>query len=258
MPSPHPLRRLVHRSALAAGALVACGGPVETPVGDRATPPRDSVLPPASPVRSVRIEPRNIALQAGAAVGFRAAVEAAAGVDTAVRWTAVPEETGRVSQSGVLSSCYPPAMVRLTATSVADSTRRDTLDVAVVIPAVAWATIAGLLPPGESPPTLGAALPDGPVSGDVDLLLQLAPVGIIACRFIERIDVRVRGGGMDTVVTRLEFTPPFRDARQLRARLRSAAVADGTYFVSGDIYLTGLARPAQLLGRTVTIRNRGR
>lgn len=258
MPSSHRLRHSFLRSIVPLAALVACGGPVETPLVDRTPPlPRDSVLPPASPVRSVRIEPRNISAQAGASIGFRAVVEAAAGVDTSVRWTAEPEQSGRISQSGLLTTCYPPAMVRVTATSLADSTRRDTLLVPVTINAIIWATVAGVLPPGEGPPNYGAASQDGRVSGDVDLLLQVTPAGTIACRSVERIDVRLRGG-VDTVFARLDFTPPFRDARLLRARLRSAAVPDGTYFVSGDIYLTGLTRPAELNGRTITIRNRGR
>jgi hypothetical protein len=240
MPSSHRESR-ARRAAAVALLVAACGG--------------DSVVPPPPAVRSVRIEPRNIAAQAGATLGFRAVVEGSPGVDTTVRWSSEPSPSGQISASGLLTTCYPPGFVRVTATSLADTTKRDTLSVPVTIPAVGWAFVGGIAPPGVGPASPGEFLDRGAVAGDVDLVAWLTPAGVIACRAVERIELRLRGPGVDTAIGRVDFAPPFREARQVRVRFRSAAVPNGAYTVSGTVHITDVPHPVGLDGMSITVRN---
>ncbi len=238
MPTPRTVRIAL---ALPATISIACA--------DAAAPLR------VRGVRAVRIEPSAFALSVGASVQLQAVVDADPGVDTAVRWSSAPSPSGGVSPTGLLTSCYPPGVLRVTATSVADSTRAATLEVPVTAPAVGWVVPWGFVRPGAPlPPGPGAIVSRDSIAGDVELALSLSPQGILACRAIERVELRLRASGVDTIAVSLAFEPPFREGRNVRLPLRSGTLQPGAYDVSALLRITGLPTPLEYQLGSIAVR----
>lgn len=220
---------------------------------DSAVPTRTLPTPPL--VRSIRIEPSNIGVVVGTKVQFRAVVDADPGADTSVRWSATPSETANITDSGLLSTCYPPALATVSVRSRADTSKAASAEIPVVGYAVGWAFVSGVVRPGEGPALGSDHLEGNPLQGDVDLYVTLNPSDLIPCRLIERLEVWVRGGGIDTTVMSVVFSPPFSSARAVRARFATRSVSNGTYRAGGRVFLTGLTQPVAVLDLGITVVN---
>ncbi|MBV9879773.1 MAG: Ig-like domain-containing protein [Gemmatirosa sp.] len=240
--SSFPARPHVVRAAARAGMLVALAAC------------RDTAGPPM--VRAVRIVPRvTTAISVGGSYRLQAAVDADGGADTTVRWTSVPSLAGQVTEDGLVTTCYPGGRVVVTATSVADPTKFAVDTVLVLQPAVGWASVGGPIRTGTGPALPGDGVPRDSVTGDVDLYVSLGAGGFLACRGIERLDLRVQRPGLDSLIARLDFTPPFSDSRTFRVPLHAGALPNGTYAVSGAAYVSGVPSTVPLLGFSMTVRN---
>jgi hypothetical protein len=206
-------------------------------------------------VRGIRIEPSNIATNVGATVQFRAVVDADPGADTSVRWSVTPAETASITDGGLLSTCYPPAVAIVSARSRADTSKGAMVEIPVVSFAVGWAFVSGVVRPGEGPPSPGDFLDANALRDDVDFYLTLNPSYFIPCRLIERLDVWVRGSGIDTTITSVTFTPPFSSARAVRARFATRSVTNGVFRVGGRVFLTELSQPVPVLDMGIVVAN---
>lgn len=212
--------------------------------------------PPAKPeVRGIRIEPSNIAANVGATIQLRAVVDADPGADTSVRWSVTPAETARITDGGLLSTCYPPAVAIVSARSRADTSKSAVAEIPVMSFAVGWAFVSGVVRPGEGPPSATDYLDVSALRDDVDFYITLNPSYFIPCRLIERLEVWVRGSGLDTTISSVAFTPPFSNARAVRARFATRSVMNGVYRVGGRVFLTELSQPVPVLDLGITVAN---
>ena len=227
---------------------IACGACSD------ASPPMQA--PPAKPeVRGIRIEPSNIAANVGATLQFRAVVDADPGADTSVFWSVTPAETARITDGGLLSTCYPPAVAIVSARSRADTSKSAVAEIPVVSSAVGWAFVTGVVRPGEEAPTASEYLDVSALRDDVDFYITLNPSHFIHCRLIERLEVWGRGGGMDTTISSVAFTPSFSSARAVGARFATRSVTNGVYRVGGRVFLTELSQPVPVLDLGITVAN---
>lgn len=175
----------------------------------------------AAAVRSVRIEPRGLALAAGGSHQFSAVVTADAGVDTSVRWSVRQPETATVSASGELRTCYPAGDVVLVAASRADPTKADSVVMAVRGTGVLPILVERIARRGSDQSVDADA-----ISGAVDVHLRLRP-DAFPCRGIARLEVRLVGMSRDTVLSDVAFDPMLRDDRSIVVPLTSVAGSDG-------------------------------
>ena len=228
-------RRAAVIASIATLGLTACGGD---------TGPR------APGIRSVRIDPTVQVMSVGASVPLRAIVDADPGADTTVRWTSDPSESGAVSPVGRLTACYPPGTIVVHATSVADPTKSATLTAQVVIPSVGWAFVGGVVHDGDA-----GGVPNDTVSAEAEILIVVSPAIVLVCRGVERVDVRLEGGGIDSLISRFDFAPPFSDSHVLRVPLRADALPNGVYQITGTVYVSGVKQTVSLNGRAITVRH---
>ena len=232
-------------------ALLLCSG---VACSDSVQSPRTGPPPPPA-VRSIRIEPSNIGLTVGASVQLRAVLDAEPGADTSVRWSATPPETATITERGLLRTCYPAAVVTVVARSLADSSKSASLQVGVASSLVGWAFVSSAVLPGDGTPPGSDFLNANSLQGDVDFYVVLNPSDFIPCRLIERLEVWVRGAGVDTTITSIAFQPPFATARSVRARFATRSVKNGAYRVGGRMFLTGLTQPTGLIDLGITVAN---
>ena len=237
------------RKALLLWVGITCAG-----CSDSVVPTRTLPTPPPV-VRSIRIEPSNIGVVVGATVQFRAVLDASPGTDTSVRWSVTPSETASITEGGLLSTCYPPALAIVSARSRADTGTVVSAEIPVIGYAVGWAFVSGVVRPGEGPALKNDHLEGNALRDDVDLYVTLNPSDHIPCRLIERLEVWVRGAGIDTTVTAVVFQPPFSSARAVRARFATRSVKNGAYRVGGRLFLTELTLPVAVLDLGVSVAN---
>lgn len=233
-------------------ALLLCTG---VACSDNEQSTRTGPPPPPPAVRSIRIEPSNFALTVGASLQLRAVVDAEPGANAAVRWSATPSETATITESGLLRTCYPPAVVTVVARSLADSTKAASTDIPVLISLVGWAFVGGIVRPGDGSPPGSDYLDRNALQGDVDFYVVLNPSDFIPCRLIERVEVWVRGTGVDTTIASIAFQPPFATARSVRARFATRSVKNGAYRVGGRMFLTGLTQPTGIIDEGIVVAN---
>jgi hypothetical protein len=186
---------------------------------------------------------------------FRVVVDADPGAETSVRWSATPSETATITEGGLMRTCYPPAVVTVVARSLADSTKSGSLQVGVASSLVGWAFLNGAVRPGEGTPTGSDYLDRTALQGDVDFYVVLNPSDFIPCRLIERLEIWVRGTGVDTTITSIPFQPPFSTARSVRARFATRSVKNGAYRVGGRMFLTGLTQTTEVIDMGIVVAN---
>ncbi|MHB8837945.1 MAG: hypothetical protein ACYC7F_03230 [Gemmatimonadaceae bacterium] len=146
-------------------------------------------------------------------------------------------------------------MAIVSARSRADTSKSAVAEIPVVSFAVGWAFVSGVVRPGEAAPSASEYLDVSALRDDVDFYITLNPSYFIPCRLIERLDVWVRGSGIDTTISSVAFTPPFSSARAVRARFATRSVPNGAYRVGGRVVLTELSQPVPVLDLGIAVAN---
>jgi hypothetical protein len=210
-------------------------------------------------VRSVAITPSQPITAAGRQIQLRAIVDADPGADTTVRWSADSSDAGWLLPNGLVQACYGPGLIRVRATSLADTTKSATTFVATAEATLKWFFVAGYLlragvpyPPGVAADVL---LPDS-VAGDVDAVVSYSGwYNDLRCHALRRVDVRLIAADMDTLIDRAVFSPPVFAGQQIFVRIHSLGFPSGRYTLRAIGFVDGVSNAVTTDQLTLTIKN---
>jgi hypothetical protein len=193
----------------------------------------------------------------GASPRFRARVSGGLGVSQAVRWTSSAPTIADVSNDGVVTTCYPGGSATITAQSVADPSKTAAVRLLVNPLGIGWISINAPRRSGTD-----VIVPFDSLSGTVDVPVGLSPEGVLPCRAVERVELRIRGAALDSVVARIPLNPPATRVTFVRATIETAStfagrrlLPNGSYVLSAAVFVTGLAQPVLAPEIPIMIRN---
>lgn len=200
---------------------------------------------PAPAVRAVSLTTAHLQLAAPSefllASLFQPRVAADPGANTDIRWSISDTVNARIEADGMLRLCAAIPDLTVTATSVADSTKRAVAHATVTEIAVSWASLTSVLDATSGAPADMRALRGevlvGIVVDDRWLRCSSAPA---------RLELWVSPAvGTPVLVAARSFAPGATTDAAHSFRWNSASLPNGSYSFVTRVYIAGRAEPAR-------------
>jgi hypothetical protein len=203
----------------------------------------DATPPAPAAVRAVSLTEVRLQLSAPSdfslASLFQPRVAADPGANTDIRWSISDSVRARILDGGVLRLCESIADLVVTATSVADSTKKAVAHATVTEMALPWVSITSLLDAGT-----GAPVDVNALRGDVLVGVSGIEERRLRCNGLSRIELSVITAQNDVIaVEGRSFEPAAKSLPAQSFRWSTTSVPNGTYRLRLRVYLDGRADP---------------